>query len=78
MDTQDRLTVADYIDQFREAFLSYDYRDTKVVAIYNGGSLLSSSEIPPEARDEILRTVASNENVEVIIIESLAELITPG
>jgi radical SAM enzyme (TIGR01210 family) len=77
MDTQDRLTVADYIDQFREAFLSYDYRDTKVVAIYNGGSLLSSSEIPPEVRDEILRTVASNENVEVIIFESLAELITP-
>ncbi len=77
MDTQDRLTVAEYIDQFREAFLSYDYRDTKVVAIYNGGSLLSSSEIAPEVRDEILRTVASNENVELIIFESLAELITP-
>jgi len=77
MDTHDRLTGADYIDQFREAFHSYDYRDTKVVAVYNGGSLLSSSEIPPEARDEILRTVASNENVELIIFESLAELITP-
>ena len=49
MDTQDYLSVAHYIDGFREAFFGYDYCDTKVVAIYNGGSLLSSSEIPPAA-----------------------------
>lgn len=77
MDTQDCLSAADYIDEFREAFLGYDYCDTKVVAIYNGGSLLSSSEIPPAARYEILRTVASNENVAMIIFESLPELVTP-
>lgn len=76
MDTQNCVSTADYIKEFRETFSSYDYSDTKVVAIYNGGSLLSSSEIPSVVRHEILRTVASNENVEMIIFESLPELVT--
>jgi hypothetical protein len=76
MDTQNCLSTSDYIDQFREAFLNHDYSDTRVVAIYNGGSFLSSSEIPPAVRYEILRTVALNENVEMIIFESLPELVT--
>ncbi|MGI9317621.1 MAG: radical SAM protein [bacterium] len=76
MDTKNCVSSADYIDEFRKTFVSYDYDDTKVVAIYNGGSLLSSSEIPSAVRQEILRTVASNENVEMIIFESLPELVT--
>jgi radical SAM enzyme (TIGR01210 family) len=76
MDTQNCVSTADYIEEFRETFSSYDYSDTKVVAIYNGGSLLSSSEIPSVVRHEILRTVASNESVEMIIFESLPELVT--
>jgi len=76
MDTQDCVSMADYIDGFRDAFFSYDYSDTKVVAIYNGGSLLSSSEIPAAVRQELLQTVASNEDVEMIIFESLPELVT--
>ncbi len=78
MDVNGTFTDEQILSEFREAFHRYDYSDTKVVAIYNGGSLLSSSEINPGVRDEIIRTVASEPNVELIIFESLAELATPG
>jgi len=71
-------TISDHIliKEFKQSFNQYDYEKCRVVALYNGGSFLSSSELKPSVRDEILATVAAEPNVELIIIESLAELVT--
>ena len=77
MDVDGTFSDKQIVEEFRKAFQSYDYSDTKVVAIYNGGSLMSSTEIHPDARDEIIAIVAAEPGVEMIIFESLAELATP-
>jgi radical SAM enzyme (TIGR01210 family) len=65
------------IDIFHEMLEKYEIEETTAFKIFTSGSFLNPSELPPEARDEILKTLNGLENVAEIVVESRPEYVTP-
>lgn len=71
------IPVETYIDQFLEQFKAFDYRYYPMLCVYNSGSFLNDREIDPKARRKILKMIAKEKNLEVVIFETRPEFITP-
>ena len=72
----EKISAQNYIEQFDKAIDKFDFSESPMVCIYNAGSFLNDNEMPKEARDHILKKVASIDAVKHIIIESRPEYIT--
>jgi radical SAM enzyme (TIGR01210 family) len=70
------LSTEQLLQQFSVAYGKLD--DAKppfTVKLYTSGSFLDPEEVPIDARDEILRKIASDERVREVVIESRAQYI---
>lgn len=65
-----------YIDQFLREFKAFDYSHFPMLCVYNSGSFLNECEVNPKARREILKIIATEKNIKVVILETRPEFIT--
>ncbi len=65
-----------YIDQFLREFKAFDYSHFPMLCVYNSGSFLNEREVDPKARREILKIIATEKNIKVVILETRPEFIT--
>lgn len=66
------------VDLFKSSLNKFDIRPKTVVKIFVSGSFLNEDEIPRDARDEILKLLNKEENVEEVVVESRPEYVTEG
>lgn len=65
-----------YIAQFLREFKAFDYSHFPMLCVYNSGSFLNECEVNPKARREILKIIATEKNIKVVILETRPEFIT--
>jgi len=65
-----------YINQFLEEFESFDYSYYPMLCVYNSGSFLNEWEVDPKVRREILKIIATEKKIKVVIFETRPEFIT--
>ena len=61
---------------FKNLMERHEIKPKTAVKIFVSGSFLNKDELPKEARDEILKILNSEENVEEVIVESRPEYVT--
>jgi radical SAM enzyme (TIGR01210 family) len=64
------------VDIFKNSLNRFDIKPKTVVKIFVSGSFLNEDEIPREARDEILKLLNKEKNVEEVVVESRPEYVT--
>ncbi len=64
------------IDIFKNLMERYEIKPKTAVKIFVSGSFLNKIELPEEARDEILKMLNKEENIEEIVVESRPEYVT--
>lgn len=70
------ISAESYIKQFKDEYEKFDFSKYPMLCLYNEGNFFNEAELPKEARHEILRTIASNPHIKVVILECLPEFIT--
>ncbi len=63
------------IDIFENSMERFEIKPKTVVKIFVSGSFLNEAELPKEARDEILKKLNKEENIEEIVVESRPEYV---
>lgn len=63
------------IDMFKNVMERHEIKPKTVVKIFVSGSFLNEQELPKEARDEILKILNNEENVEEVVVESRPEYV---
>jgi archaeosine synthase beta-subunit len=64
------------IDIFQKSLAKHKIEGRTAVKIFVSGSFLNPGEIPFEARNEILKILSQNEEVEEVVVESRPEYVT--
>jgi radical SAM enzyme (TIGR01210 family) len=64
------------VDIFKKAIGKHEITEKTVVKIFASGSFLNPDEIPRSARNEILKILKDETNVEEVVVESRPEFIT--
>ncbi len=70
------VSAEELVDIFKKSLSKFDIKEKTAVKIFVSGSFLNTKEIPSDARDEILRILKNENNVEEVIVESRPEYIT--
>lgn len=65
-----------FVGQFRDEFIRYDYSQHPMICVYNAGSFFNEDEMPTEARKEIYRIIAQENEIKSVIFESRPEYIS--
>jgi len=65
-----------HLEQFKNEYKKYDFKEFPIVCIYNAGSLLSREEILDYDFSEMLKIIDSNQDIKHIIVESRPEFVT--
>jgi len=74
---QERPTSEEIISQFHNALSELDGKQAPLsVKIYTSGSFLDEEEVPPEARIGILNSIAQDERIREVVLESRPEYLT--
>jgi len=71
----EKVSSHEILDIFKKLIGRYGIKPKTVVKIFVSGSFLNEEELPKEARDEILKILNNEENVEEIVIESRPEFV---
>ncbi len=71
-----KVSSDEIIDIFKNLIKKYEIKPKTAVKIFVSGSFLNEKELPKEARDEILKILNMEENVEEVIVESRPEYVT--
>ncbi len=72
----EKVQVNVIIDIFQNLMIRHEIADKTAVKIFVSGSFLNPEEIPPDARNEILKLLNQYENVEEVVVESRPEYVT--
>ena len=73
---QERPTSDELVAQFKFAMTELKDKDAPLsVKIYTSGSFLDSEEVPLDARKEILETIAEDERIREVVLESRPEYV---
>ncbi|MEN4007250.1 MAG: archaeosine biosynthesis radical SAM protein RaSEA [Methanobacterium sp.] len=70
-----KVSSDELIDIFENLMGRYEIKPKTVVKIFISGSFLNEDELPEEARNEILKRLNNEENVEEIVVESRPEFV---
>ncbi len=71
------LAVAEIVAQFQRDFAACTFPDPSTLCLYSAGSLLDADELPPEALRYILRSVAGEQGIRCVNLESRPEFCLP-
>lgn len=71
-----KISEKQYMTQFMREFKKYDYKDVPILCVYNEGNFFNESELPLEARVNILTEISKNANIKVVILETLPEYLS--
>ena len=71
----EKVSSDELIDIFKNSIERHEIKPKTVVKIFVSGSFLNEDEIPREARDEILKLLNKEENVEEVVVESRPEYV---
>lgn len=69
-------TLEDYKSQLAKALRKAEKFSEFMVKIFTSGSFLDEQEVPPEARDEILKTLAEDSRVIKVLVETRPNFVT--
>ncbi|MGF7119292.1 archaeosine biosynthesis radical SAM protein RaSEA [Methanobacterium oryzae] len=72
----ENVSSSQLIDIFKNLMEKHEIKPKTVVKIFVSGSFLNEKELPKEARDEILKILNKEENIEEIVVESRPEFVT--
>lgn len=72
----EKVSSSELIDIFENLMGRREIRPKTVVKIFVSGSFLNEAELPKEARDEILKRLNKEENIEEVVVESRPEFVT--
>ena len=72
----ENVSSSQLINIFKNLMERHEIRPKTVVKIFVSGSFLNEKELPKEARDEILKILNKEENVEEVVVESRPEFVT--
>lgn len=72
----EKVSSDDLINIFKKLIIRHDIKAKTVVKIFVSGSFLNEEELPKKARDEILKILNMEENIEEIVVESRPEFVT--
>ena len=70
------ITSQHYVEQFITEYEKYDFSEAPILCLYNEGNFFNESELPHDARVEILRIISQNKTIKSLIVESLPEYIS--
>lgn len=71
-----RVSSEELIDIFKNLMERHEIKPKTAVKIFVSGSFLNENELPKEARDNILKILNNEENIEEVIVESRPEYVT--
>jgi len=71
-----RVSSEELIDIFKNLMKRHEIKPKTAVKIFVSGSFLNENELPKEARDNILKILNNEENIEEVIVESRPEYVT--
>ncbi|MFX0055597.1 MAG: archaeosine biosynthesis radical SAM protein RaSEA [Candidatus Hermodarchaeota archaeon] len=75
--TSKTVSAENLVKQFQDAMKSLGgLRSPISIKVYTSGSFLDPDEVPLEARSEILKTIAEDERVRQVVLESRPEYVT--
>lgn len=72
----EKVSSQDLIKIFKNLMERHDIKPKTAVKIFVSGSFLNEEELPKEARDDILKMLNKEENVEEVVVESRPEYVT--
>lgn len=72
----EKVSSSELIEIFENLMERREIRPKTVVKIFVSGSFLNEAELPKEARDEILKRLNKEENIEEVVVESRPEFVT--
>ena len=72
----EKVSSNELIDLFKNLIERREIKPKTTVKIFVSGSFLNEEELPKEARDEILKMLNKEENIEEIVVESRPEFVT--
>ena len=72
----EKVSSNELIDIFKNLMERREIKPKTAVKIFVSGSFLNEEELPKEARDEILKILNKEENIEEIVVESRPEFVT--
>jgi hypothetical protein len=68
----------DYVEQFQQEFVKYDWTNYPILCLYNEGSMFNQKELPQNAFRRMLELIAATPEIKFVILESSPEYITPA
>lgn len=71
----ENVSSSQLIDIFKNLMERHEIKPKTVVKIFVSGSFLNEQELPKEARDEILKMINNEENIEEVVVESRPEYV---
>lgn len=66
----------DYVNQFDSQFRTLDFKKYPLLNVFNNGSFLNDNEIPPQSRVEMLKRIAEQDDIKMLVVESRPEFVT--
>lgn len=72
----ENVSSSELIDIFKNLMERHEIKPKAVVKIFVSGSFLNKDELPEEARNEILKMLNKEKNVEEVVVESRPEFVT--
>lgn len=72
----ENVSSSELIDIFKNLMERHEIKPKTVVKIFVSGSFLNKDELPEEARNEILKMLNKEKNVEEVVVESRPEFVT--
>ncbi|MBI5680032.1 MAG: archaeosine biosynthesis radical SAM protein RaSEA [Methanobacterium sp.] len=72
----EKVSSSELIDIFKKLMERHDIQPKTAVKIFVSGSFLNEEELPKEARDEILKILNKNDNIEEVVVESRPEFVS--
>lgn len=73
--TKEDISAEQFIEQFITEHSKYDFAHYPILDLYNNGSFFNDKELPPEARRKILKIIADDDDIEMLVLESRPEYI---
>jgi radical SAM enzyme (TIGR01210 family) len=70
------ISVDNYLKQFDEEFEKIDFKKYPILNLYNNGSFINDNEIPPKARQGMLKKINGNPDIKMLVIETRPEFVT--
>ncbi len=65
-----------FVRQFNDEFDKIDFKKKPLLNVFNNGSFLNDRELPPEAREEILKKVCKQPDIKMLVLETRPEYVT--